>query len=173
MSVSLTLIDTYRPCLTRSGAIYPDYWVSRDGTVLSTQWSTGIIRKTVNVQGYELINLCRARTDDTVGVHILVARSWIGMAPTPEHQINHKNGVKNDNHVDNLEWVTPKENVDHAMRNGLIGKRRAPKLTDDEVRELRALHRQKVSVKELARRFGRSLVTVSLIANRHSYKHVA
>lgn len=53
-----------------------------------------------------------------VGVHRLVAETFI---PNPNNlpQVNHKDGNPQNNHIDNLEWVTKKENAMHAWNNGL------------------------------------------------------
>lgn len=53
-------------------------------------------------------------------IHKSVATTFIGPKPSHTHQVNHKNGVKWDNRVENLEWVTPSENMRHAHDTGLI-----------------------------------------------------
>lgn len=54
-----------------------------------------------------------------VSVHKAVAWAFLGPPAESQTQVNHKNGVKTDNRVDNLEWCTRRENVDHARRAGL------------------------------------------------------
>lgn len=72
-------------------------------------------------------------------VHRLVAKAFI---PNPHNksEVNHIDGNKNNNHISNLEWVTPKENMMHACSTGIkkpsFGRR---KLSWDQVNEIRYL----------------------------------
>lgn len=85
--------------------------IPRNGTSLSCKNLVGFIDK----GGYHQVFLTGKRAHKKV--HRLVALHFI---PNPNNlpQVNHKNRIKTDNHVDNLEWCTAKENIIHAYRNG-------------------------------------------------------
>jgi len=70
---------------------------------------------------YEYVILSKNKKTRKKYVHQLVAEAFI---PNPENkpQINHINGIKTDNRLENLEWVTRSENMQHAYRNNLIKK---------------------------------------------------
>ena len=71
--------------------------------------------------GYYSVMLCKDKTQKNVLVHRLVAQSFI---PNPQNkpQVNHIDGNKQNNCVDNLEWCTAKENLQHASKMGLLQK---------------------------------------------------
>lgn len=70
-----------------------------------------------NHDGYFIVNLS-GRNGGSISLHRLVALTWLGR-PDGVKQVNHKNTNKGDNSVENLEWVTPSDNMRHAVKNGL------------------------------------------------------
>lgn len=80
----------------------------------------GRVLKTVldKATGYRGLILLKKKK---YAVHRLVASVFLSKKPFDEAQINHKNGIKSDNRSCNLEWVSPKENIKHAIDNGLFG----------------------------------------------------
>ena len=70
-------------------------------------------------QGYRIVNLWKNNKGKTLYAHRLVLESFIGNIPK-DMQVNHINGIKQDNTLENLEIVTRSENIKHAFRTGLI-----------------------------------------------------
>lgn len=83
----------------------------------------GRVLKLREYQGYYYVCLSSKNSKKMCRVHILVAKAFI---PNSEQKrtVNHINGNKLDNRVENLEWLSVKENLMHAWRNGLNKRRR-------------------------------------------------
>ena len=155
----------------------PDYEVSDLGRVCSLKWGKHrILKQSDNSAGYPHVNLFANGKRKTRMVHLLVAEAFLG--PCPEgHEVNHKDGVKRHNDVMNLEWVTSAENSAHAERLGLVnhahGERQGrSKLTAAQVIEMRRLHAEGASQRELAKRFVVSRPNVGHIVNFKTWRHV-
>lgn len=68
--------------------------------------------------GYKIVQLYIGRKTHTRSIHRLLAETFIPN-PLSKRCVNHINGIKHDNRLENLEWVTDKENVSHAISLGL------------------------------------------------------
>ena len=101
------------------------YQVSNFGNVKSLPcdcgWrKEGVLKLQLHKQGYLKANLYVRKKMKSWQVHRLVALTWI---PNPDNlpEVNHLNGNKKDNRVENLEWTTKKRNTKHAFDNNLGG----------------------------------------------------
>lgn len=96
---------------------FPGYFVSDVGDVYSYKYGTLKKRNTIvnKRTGYVLVVLCKNNKAQTKTVHRLVAQAFINN-PDNKPEVNHKNGIRNDNRVENLEWATNSENQLHSFK---------------------------------------------------------
>lgn len=116
--------------------------------------------------GYRTVSLCVNAKPVKIRVHVLVARAFL---PNPDSKrtVNHKNGIRTDNRVENLEWATDSENQQHAY--DVLGKK--TKLTREIVA---AVRRDYVTdpMMVVAKRYNMSLAHVYAVVHRKIWKHV-
>lgn len=149
--------------------------VSDDGQVMSMNYAKkkipGLLKLRLT-RGYQIVQLSHRRM---YTVHRLVMLAFVGERPDGAH-INHKNGIKTDNRLENLEYCTPSENQKHSFRMGLqdnhgINHSQA-KLNDDKIREIRKMVRSGFSQSEVARKMSVCPSTVSLVKSGKRWAHV-
>lgn len=121
------------------------------------------VLRSQEVHGYPRVSLSSKGKVRHRGVHLLVASAFLGPIPSGMH-VHHKNGIRNDNRVPNLEIVTPAEN---ARQVWLMRKR--PSLTPVDVQAIRNLHSEGVSKAVIARSFGIDYAHVERIVLRQAW----
>src|SRR3990167_8609812 len=127
------------------------YSVTRDGKVWSHPNKLGgakmgkWIKSFRHYKGYLVYYLQHLTKRRIIFAHKIVALAFIPN-PLSKKELNHKNGIKTDNRVENLEWCTHLENMQHAYKNGFVKINRGSnhgmaKLTEKQVLEIRQIYR--------------------------------
>lgn len=159
------------------------YSISSLGRVRSDVTRRGTVAGTIKSNcpgplGYVFVALSLLGQNHRVGVHQLVAQEFIAN-PENKRCVNHKNGNRGDNRLENLEWMTHKENTQHAMDSlGWTAKRERgqnhhkAKLTDVAVLSIRARAAAGEMLKDLAVEFGVHPSTLSSIVSRRIWTHI-
>ena len=92
------------------------YQVGNKGNIKSLI-TNRILKSASDKSNYKIVTLCKNGKHTTKTVHRLVANNWIGESKL---DVNHKDGNKGNNTLENLEFITKSENTKHAIKNGLF-----------------------------------------------------
>ena len=133
-----------------------------------------IMSKQKTLKGYLSIRLNKQGIGKGFKIHRLVAIAFI---PNSENkpQVNHINGNKTDNRVENLEWCTGSENIIHAVINNLKAKGeqiKSSKMSTVNILEIKNLLKGNFPCSEISERFNVSRGAISQIKNKTTWKHI-
>ena len=155
------------------------YKVSDFGRIMRTKDMPGtfdgkILKPHLNRGGYQTINIYKNGKRHIFTVHRLVMEAFVGIRPN-NMQVNHKDGDKTNNHLDNLEYVTISENHRHAFRTGLKSQRgdsaNNRKISESDVPKIRKFLKEETQ-EAVAARFNVCRATIGNIATGKSWWYV-
>ncbi len=154
------------------------YQVSDQGRIKSFAAKVPYLRKlNLSDKGYFTIMLSLNNKSKRLGVHRLVMLAFVGPS---ELEVNHKNAIKTDNRLENLEYVTHSGNMKHAFDMGLMKlipkdghgeNNTSAKLKKEDIILIRKIGR-KWSQQELATLFNVNRSLIGYILNRKLWKHI-
>lgn len=152
------------------------YEVSNLGNIKSLKkknvTSNKILKLSLNKYGYSCTCFIKNKKMKNFLAHRVVAQAFI---PNPINKatVNHKNGIKTDNVVTNLEWCTMEENRKHAIDTGLIDIKKGyfsnKKLTEKDIIDIRTSTLRQT---DLARKYNVGRSNICLILQRKSWKSI-
>lgn len=129
-----------------------------------------ILKERIDNKGYHKCDLYDGQGNSKGFLaHRLVAFAFLSAPKQGQTQINHIDGNPKNNKVENLEWVTPKQNSEHAVKTGLFprgGGHHLTILSDDDVRRIRELYKIGFLQWQIADKFGIHQSVVSRYVNR-------
>jgi hypothetical protein len=140
---------------------FENYMVSDQGRVWSKR-NEIVLKFGVNDRGYYRVTMSVSNKRVTYSVHQLVMLAFVGECPEG-HEVNHINGVKTDNRLENLEYVTRSENMLHAVNLQLV-KSKLPQNKQNKIYKM--YNSGKYSMRDLANIFEVSVATIFKVLRR-------
>jgi len=136
----------------------------------------GRILKPVDSNGYFVVGLYINKKMKQFKVHRLIMQTFI---PNPENkpEVNHKDGIKHNNNIKNLEWNTSKENVNHGLKIGLIKRKFGvdhykTKLKDKDIVEIYDMYKNGRLISDIANKYKMAISSIELILYGTNWKHL-
>lgn len=151
------------------------YGVDEKGNIYN---KNGTLKKQkVNCKGYYFTNYYVDGKVKTLTAHRVVAIAYHGEPQGDKTQVNHKNSDRKDNRPENLEWVTPSENLQHGYDFGF---KKPPsgtsngnsKLTEEDIIIIRERCSKGHYLKDIAKDYGVSFQLISNIKLKKSWRHL-
>jgi hypothetical protein len=152
------------------------YQVSDLGRVKSIR-KNKILKPWLNHAGYKMVCLYIKTIKKHSLVHRLVAQTFI-LNPENKPTVNHKNGIRNDSRLKNLEWCTHSENARHSYRelnrrtnsDKMIGEKNpSSKLREYEVKQIKIMLSWGIYCKDIANLFNVSVDTIYRIKSKKNW----
>ena len=150
-----------------------EYYVTDDGTIYSAR-TNKVLSPQLDKDGYQKVQMMS--TDGKrhrYSVHRLILENFNPVEGMENLQVNHIDGNKENNKLENLEWTTCKENIQHAIDNNLRAKiNGAAKLTIEQVKEIFVRsHRGEKNV-DLGREYNLHPDSIGKIKNQKLWKQI-
>ena len=140
-------------------------------------WNGRWMKLRVESNGYQRVQLSKKNLRIKYSIHRLVAKAFI-TNPLGKDQVNHINGVKTDNNVENLEWMNASEQMIHAIDNGLKVIHRGEEVRNSKLTKKDIIYIRKrysfggITMQILADKFNVHVPQISRIINRKRWAHV-
>lgn len=134
-------------------------------------WAERLLTPHLDKDGYAIARLGSKSTK----IHRMVCITFHGQPADPKAQVNHKDGIKTNNVVENIEWCTAQENMTHAKQNGLrpVGEATPhSKLQAQDIPVIRQLLDKGLTCTEISKRYSVSNTTIWSIKHRMSWTHI-
>jgi hypothetical protein len=166
---------------------YPDYQASTFGNIRSIDKTVEridgrsmrikgrILKPEISNAGYFLVSVVKERRSYKKTIHRLIAKTFIKNTKN-DKEVNHKDGNKLNNILVNLEWISPKENIQHAIKNGKFKIQgefaNFAKLKEKDVYEIVDKLRHGVKYKIISKKYNISKTQIWRIKYKKNWKHL-
>ena len=154
----------------------------KSGTVWTRKFKGVVLTPFINDKGYKVVCKLFGRKSKTT-VHRLIGITWIAN-PNAYLCINHKNHDRLDNRVENIEWCSQSQNIQHAWDSGRMNAQlkkhksrrgsavKSAKLTDSIVRQIHELNNSGLTQQQIAEKFSVAQTTISRVLLGATWVHV-